>query len=74
MTIDLEKIKQTTVCTDCGGKEMALGYGTSEGALYKSSSFLGLPAYSYATDRISVICTQCGLIVKEYAKEPAKMK
>lgn len=69
-----ETIKNNTTCPECGGKEMAFGYGTSEGGIYKASSFLGMNAFSYATDRISIVCTGCGFIVKEYAKDPAKMK
>ena len=74
MADKFETIKQNTTCPECGSKDMALGFGTSEGGIYKASSFLGMNAFSYATDRISVICCGCGLVVKEYAKDPAKMK
>ncbi len=74
MADKFETLKNNTTCTDCGGNNMTLGYGTSEGGIYKASSFLGLAVYGHATDRISIICGDCGLIVKEYAKDPAKMK
>lgn len=74
MADKFDNIKNNTTCPDCGGKEMVLGFGTSEGSIYKASTFLGMNAYSYGTDRISIICCSCGLIVKEYAKDPSKMK
>jgi hypothetical protein len=74
MPINFEEIRLKTICPECSNTNMKLGYSTTEAGIYSPSSFMGMKAYSYATDRVLVICDQCGLIVKEYAKDPAKLK
>ncbi len=73
MPQNFNDIKSKTVCSDCGGKEMVLGYTASEGAIHKKTSVLGMEAYSRATTKVMVICKNCGLVVKSYAENPQKL-
>ncbi len=62
-----ENIKNKTVCTDCGGKEMAFGYiWEGSGAVKKLTTVLGVPAYRGAANMLLIICNKCGLVNKSY--------
>jgi len=62
-----ENIKNKTVCTDCGGKEMAIGYlWEGNGAVKKQTTLLGTTAYKGASNVLMIICNKCGLVNKSY--------
>jgi len=73
MDIDEEKIKNNTVCPDCSGKEMKVGYMFGDGGLHKRSSVFGMDAFRSVCDVAVVVCASCGLMIKFHAKNPEKL-
>ena len=63
-----ENIKNKTVCTECGGKEMAFGYiyEANGSAVKKLTTVLGIPTYRGAANMLMIICNKCGLVNKSY--------
>ena len=73
MPINIENIALNTTCPGCNGKDMVLGYSGNEGGIYKKTELWGMEAYQNASDIIRVVCKNCGLIVKQYARTPEKL-
>lgn len=73
MAQDFEKIKNNTVCPECGKKEMGLGYTYGDGSAHAATTVLGMKAYKQASNLVMIICKNCGLLVKSYAETPQKL-
>ena len=53
-------------CSECGSKDLTIAVVASSGGIYQP----GAVGVSFKCSRISVICTRCGFINKEFAEEP----
>jgi hypothetical protein len=62
-----ENIKDKTVCTECGGKEMAIGHlWESSGIVKIHTTVLGLGAYKGTSNMLMIICKKCGFVNKSF--------
>ena len=62
-----EKIKDKTVCTECGGKEMAFGYlWESSGTVKILTTVLGAAAYKGTSNILLIVCKKCRFVNKSF--------
>jgi hypothetical protein len=62
-----ESIKNKTVCTECDGKEMAIGYLYENSGIVKiHTELLGLSAYKGTSNMLMIICKKCGFVNKSF--------
>ena len=59
--------KQTT-CPECGSTELGKGRQTGMAVMYPFGKV------SVGSDVESVVCTDCGFIIKSFVKKPEKFK
>lgn len=64
-------LSKVGICPDCGNREFAIGLTGGSAGLFQSGY---LSMFSPRIRKISVICKSCGLIAKEYAEEPDRLK
>ena len=63
-----ENIKNKTVCTECGGKEMDLAYvHDAAGAVKTVTKVLGMQAYKGVGNLLIICCRKCGFVAKSFA-------
>ena len=67
MTEHYENIKNKTVCTECGGKEMGIGYlYEKSGTVKKHSKVLGMDAFTGNANMLMILCNKCGFVAKSF--------
>ncbi|MDP2385731.1 MAG: hypothetical protein Q8M29_05135 [Bacteroidota bacterium] len=68
MTEHYENIKNKTVCTECGGKEMGFAYLYEKSGTVKGhSKVLGMHAFTGKANMLMIVCNTCGFIAKSFA-------
>lgn len=68
MTEHYENIRAKTVCTECGGNDMAISYlYESSGIMKKQSKVLGMSTYVGLGNMLMIVCRKCGYINKSFA-------
>lgn len=73
MAQNFEEMKQKTICPECGSKEMGLGYTYGDGSMHSKTTVLGMKAFVQASNVVTIVCKNCGLLVKSYAETPSKL-
>jgi hypothetical protein len=73
MKHDIETIMLKTICPDCGGREMCLGYTYGDGSLHKKTKVLGMTGYTQGSNLVHILCKNCGLLIKSYATDIQKL-
>jgi hypothetical protein len=62
-----ENIKNKTVCTECGGTEMAIGYFYEvSGSVKILTTVMGANAYKGTSNMLMIICKKCGFMNKSF--------
>jgi rubredoxin len=62
-----EKIKEKTVCTECGGKDMAFGYLFEKSGIVKTNTtVLGMSAFTGVGNMLLITCRACGFVAKSF--------
>ena len=70
MKMNFGSMIENLTCAECGEKKMKLGYSSGEGSMHIKTKVLGVDVFSQASRIVSILCSNCGLIVKSYVEEP----